>query len=42
VTRSVYVQEIKSAERKARRRANMEMRYGDVLDAANANASAEA
>ncbi|MFL5900335.1 MAG: tyrosine-type recombinase/integrase [Solirubrobacterales bacterium] len=34
VTRAVYVQEIKSAERKARRRANMEARYGDLLETA--------
>jgi integrase len=34
VTRSVYVQEIKSAERKARRRANMETRYGELLETA--------
>jgi integrase len=34
VTRTVYVQEIKSAERKARRRANMEARYGSLLEAA--------
>lgn len=34
VTRTVYVQEVKSAERKARRRANMEARYGDLLESA--------
>lgn len=34
VTRAVYVQEVKSAERTARRRARMEARYGGVLDAA--------
>jgi integrase len=34
VTRSVYVQEIASAERKARRRGSMEARYARVLDAA--------
>jgi integrase len=34
VTRAVYVQEIKSAERTARRRTRMEARYGAVLDAA--------
>jgi integrase len=33
VTRTVYIQEIKSAERAARRRARMEARYGDVLEA---------
>ena len=32
VTRSVYVQEIKSAERTARRRAKMEARYGSALE----------
>jgi integrase len=37
VTRAVYVQEVKSAERTARRRARMEARYGDVLDAADGN-----
>ena len=31
VTRSVYIQEIKSTERTARRRARMQARYGDVL-----------
>jgi len=35
VTRAVYVQEIKSAERKAHRRASMEARYGSVLEAAD-------
>ncbi len=34
VTRAVYVQEIKDAERRARRRAKMEERYGHVLTAA--------
>src|SRR5205823_13519833 len=34
VTRRVYVQEIKSAERRARRRAGMEDRYGAMLEAA--------
>jgi integrase len=34
VTRAVYIQEIKSAERTARRRARLETRYADVLDAA--------
>jgi integrase len=33
VTRAVYVQEIKSAERRARRRAKMEDRYGAMLRA---------
>jgi integrase len=37
VTRAVYVQEVKSAERTARRRARMEARYGDVLEAASCN-----
>ena len=31
VTRAVYVQEVKSAERRARRRAQIEARYGAVL-----------
>lgn len=35
ITRAVYVQEIKSAERTARRRARMEARYGNVLEAAS-------
>lgn len=35
VTRAVYVQEVKSAERTARRRALMEARYGSVLEAAD-------
>jgi hypothetical protein len=34
VTRAVYIQEVKSAERTARRRARMEARYGSVLEAA--------
>lgn len=34
VTRAVYVQEVKSAERTARRRARMEARYASVLEAA--------
>lgn len=38
VTRAVYVQEIKDAERRARRRAKMEARYGSVLEAMNRNA----
>lgn len=33
VTRSVYVQEIKSARRSAERRAKMESRYGSLLEA---------
>ena len=41
VTRSVYVQEIKSAERKARRRANMEARYGSLLEAAGGSRTAD-
>ena len=32
VTRPVYMQEVKSAERRARRRAKMEARYGDLRD----------
>jgi integrase len=35
ITRAVYVQEVKSAERTARRRARMEARYGDMLEAAD-------
>jgi hypothetical protein len=31
VTRTVYLQEVKSAERTARRRATMEARYGSML-----------
>lgn len=42
VTRAVYVQEIKSVERKARRRANMEARYGDLLEAAAQDEGTEA
>jgi integrase len=42
VTRAVYVQEIKSAERKAHRRANMEARYGDLLETATKDESAQA
>ncbi len=34
ITRAVYIQEVKSAERTARRRARMEARYGSVLEAA--------
>ncbi len=34
VTRTVYLQQIKTAERTARRRARMDARYGDMLDAA--------
>lgn len=34
VTRAVYIQEIKSAERTARRRARMEARHASVLEAA--------
>ncbi len=37
VTRAVYVQEIKDAERRARRRAKMEARYGSVLEAVTRN-----
>jgi integrase len=35
ITRAVYIQEVKSAERTARRRARMEERYGTLLTAAN-------
>ena len=35
VTRAVYVQEIKDAERVARRRAKMEAGYGPILEAAS-------
>ena len=35
VTRAVYVHEIKSQERRARRRARMEAQYGSVLEAAD-------
>jgi integrase len=35
VTRAVYVQEIKSAERTAKRRASMAARYGSALEAAD-------
>jgi integrase len=41
VTRAVYVQEIKNAERKARRRANMEARYGSALEAAEGSRPAD-
>ena len=34
ITRAVYIQEVKSAERTARRRARMEERYGAVLEGA--------
>lgn len=34
VTRTVYVQEIQSAERTARRRSKMESRYGSMLGSA--------
>ena len=40
VTRAVYIQEVKSAERTARRRARMEARYGPVLALAAEAASA--
>jgi len=35
VTRQVYVQEVKSAERQARQRAGLETRYGGVLASAS-------
>jgi len=42
VTRAVYVQEVKSAERTARRRARMEARYGDILEAADGGGGRQA
>ena len=39
ITRAVYIQEVKSAERTARRRARMEARYGSVLESASNNAA---
>jgi integrase len=42
VTRAVYVQEIKDAERRARRRAKMEDRYGSLLEAVNSNSGQSA
>jgi integrase len=42
VTRTIYTQEIKDAERKARRRANMEARYGDLLETATQDESEQA
>jgi integrase len=42
VTRAVYVQEIKDAERRARRRAKMEARYGSRLEAAARNGGQDA
>lgn len=33
VTRSIYIQEIKSTERRAKRRAKMESRYGSLMEA---------
>lgn len=35
ITRQVYVQQIKSVERTARRRAELERRYGKLLEAAS-------
>jgi hypothetical protein len=35
VTRTVYIREIRSEERKTQRRAKMEARYGSMLEAAN-------
>jgi hypothetical protein len=35
VARAIYIQEVKGAERTARRRARMEARYGSVLAAAD-------
>ncbi|MFN8204570.1 MAG: site-specific integrase [Solirubrobacteraceae bacterium] len=40
VTREIYVQEIRSAERTARRRARMEAQYGSILNAAALDGSA--
>lgn len=37
VTRAVYVQEIKNAGRRARRRPKMKARYGDLLTRAHTN-----
>jgi len=42
VTRAVYVQEVKSAERTAHRRARMETRYGSVLEAADGRGGQQA
>ena len=42
VTRAVYVQEVKNAERTARRRARMEARYGSVLEAADRSGAQQA
>ena len=42
ITRAVYVQEVKNAERTARRRARMEARYGQMLDAAGASSAQQA
>jgi integrase len=39
VTRTVYLQEVKSAERTARRRSKMEARYGSLLEAAERNSA---
>ena len=41
VTRAVYVQEVKSAERRARLRAKIEARYGSALEAATRSRPAE-
>jgi integrase len=42
VTRAVYVQEIRTVERQARRRARMEAQYGDALGALEQTAAARA
>lgn len=42
VTRAIYVQEVKSAERTARRRSRMEERYGSVLEAADRSGAPQA
>jgi Phage integrase family len=39
VTRAVYIHEIKDAEKRARRRAKVEARYGSVLEAADRSAT---
>ena len=42
VTRAIYVQQIRDAERTAKRRARMEARYGSVLEAAGRNGTQQA
>lgn len=41
ITRAVYVQEVKSAERTARRRSRMEARYGSMLEATGGSEAQE-